>query len=241
MEKKYSRYLWHNLYNVDFLSAARQLPAETINTSILHPPSLFYSADGRKQDYLKYVQWCRDWVTQVNRMSKPKGVVWIVGSNDTLLTVGQLFLELGWYTVNFIRLLRPHLKRSHEIHHWDSRQATFCVFMAKRNGYYFNSDYLHENFVWKARNSWVVYDLREDEIKHGRHPEQLSDMMVDWMVRITTPVDGGVLDPFAGVATTPVVCERAVMNWIAFEQKEEWFNIGLKRLLDVKYNMMGGK
>lgn len=236
----YSRYEWGNTYNTDFLVAAPKLPSEVIDTTILHPPSLLILEDGKRRNYLDYMQWCRNWSYHINRLTKPKGTAWIIGNNDTLVSIGQLLLERGWYTVNIIRLMRPDIKRVGALRHWDNRQATFCLFMAKAPGYYFDDKYVASCFGFQACNSWIVYGFTPNEIKYDKHPDQLTEMLVDYMVRSTVPPDGSVIDPFCGSGTTAVVAERAIRKWIAFEKDNGWFRVANKRLLDVRYNMMGG-
>jgi DNA modification methylase len=236
--KKYvKKYQWHNVYNVDFLTAARSLPPNVIDTTIIHPPSIA-DVELAERDFFKYNRWCRSWVNQINYMSKPNATAWIIGNNDTLLMISYLLMELGWYTLNIIRLYNPSKNASALKRSWDTKKGTFCIWMAKGKWYYFDYEYVREEWSSIKRNNWFVYQLRDSEVKYGEHPEQLSDMLVDWMIQTSTPKEGGVLDPFMGSGTTGAVCERARINWIGFENDKQWYNVSLKRLLDVKLNMM---
>lgn len=241
-QTKYSRYEWNNIYNIDFLTAARKLPAGVIDTTIYHPPTLPDVEDftWSRSDSLKHLVWSRDCVAQVNRLSKHNGTVWIIGRPETLLTASNLFLELGWRIINIIRCFQPHITANIETRHWDRKRSFDVIWMAKGKGWCWNADYVRRTWSWKARSSWTVYGLREDEIKYGQCDAQISDIFMENMIMSTTPGDGAVLDPFIGSGTTAVVCERNILKYIGFEVDAKPFRIALARTLDVKLNLWGG-
>jgi len=239
---QYSRYEWNNLYNTDFLPAARRLPAEAIDTTIYHPPTLPDLDDSKwnRRKALDQIVWNRDCVSQVDRLTKPNGTVWIIGNPETLMMAGNVFVEKGWRVINFVRCYRPHITKPRDLKHWDRKRAFTICWMAKSKHWHWDAEYVHTQFSWSQKNNWIVYELRPDEIKFGTHPDQLSDMFVSQMVKSTTPTDGAVLDPFCGTGTVAVVCERSLLKYVGFETDPEVYRTALARVSEVKFGMLGG-
>lgn len=239
---KYSRYEWNNIYNIDFVFAARRLPPGIIDTTIYHPspPPDIENVMWRRDEYLKRLVWSRDCVAQVDRLTKPNGTVWIMGKPQDLMLIGNLFLELGWRVNNSIRCFKPYVSKNVETRHWDSKRFSDLLWLAKGNGWYWDVDYVRKHWGCAARSNWVVYGLREDEVGYSCHPEQLSDVFIEKIIRSTTPSDGAVLDPFIRNGTTAAVCERNFIRYIGFETDESTYRDALARISQVKFSMLGG-
>ena len=51
-----------------------------------------------------------------------------------------------------------------------------------------------------------------------------------YLVKLITPPNGIVLDPFAGSGSTLVACKELGFGYIGIEKEKEYFNIARKRL-----------
>lgn len=71
------------------------------------------------------------------------------------------------------------------------------------------------------------------------HPTVKPIELMRWLVRLVTPVDGTVLDPFTGSGTTGVACVAEHMNFIGFEQSPEYHALAERRIKDAHTNQQG--
>lgn len=62
------------------------------------------------------------------------------------------------------------------------------------------------------------------------HPTVKPLELMEYMVRLVTPENGIVLDPFAGSGTTLLACINMQMNYIGFELDQEYIDIINKRI-----------
>ena len=68
------------------------------------------------------------------------------------------------------------------------------------------------------------------EVKSEGHPTQKPVALMRWLVRLTTPPGGIVLDPFMGSGSTGVAALAEGMDFVGIEQSEEYVAIAKSRL-----------
>src|SRR5699024_4676293 len=88
---------------------------------------------------------------------------------------------------------------------------------------YFNisQEELSKKASKKDRNS----DWQGEEIDGNVHPTVKPTDLMAWLVRLVTPIDGTVLDPFAGSGSTLVAAKREGFGFIGVELTEEYIPI----------------
>jgi DNA modification methylase len=62
------------------------------------------------------------------------------------------------------------------------------------------------------------------------HPSQKPLKVIEHLVSCLAPVDGIILDGFAGAGTTALACKNMKRKFIAFEISEEYCKIARTRL-----------
>ena len=62
------------------------------------------------------------------------------------------------------------------------------------------------------------------------HPTVKSTKLMQYLVRLVTPPNGIVLDPFAGSGSTGKACIREGFRYILIERDEEYCEIARQRL-----------
>src|SRR5690625_3064955 len=94
-----------------------------------------------------------------------------------------------------------------------------------------NSDWQGEEITLEPRNNMRVNAPRASEAEkhattHGNnHPTVKPTDLMAWLVRLITPLNGVVLDPFAGSGSTLVAAKREGFGFIGVELTEEYIPI----------------
>jgi len=66
------------------------------------------------------------------------------------------------------------------------------------------------------------------------HPTVKPIKLMEYLVRLVTPKEGIVLEPFAGSGTTLIACKQQGFNYIGIEREQEYCDIAEARLKGVK-------
>jgi len=72
---------------------------------------------------------------------------------------------------------------------------------------------------------------RSGKINH--HPTVKPIKLMEYLVKLVTPPDGIVLDPFAGSGSTLIACKKLGFRYIGIEQEAEYVEIANKRLKSI--------
>jgi len=80
----------------------------------------------------------------------------------------------------------------------------------------------------------LTYKSKELVDRRALNTIQKPERLIERLVLASSKADDFVLDPFAGVGTTPVVCKRHHRNFVAFEINREFVDIGNRRLANVE-------
>lgn len=68
------------------------------------------------------------------------------------------------------------------------------------------------------------------ERKGSTHPTQKPTKLMQYLIKLITPPNGTVLDPFAGSGTTGVAAKQLGFNFIGIEREQEYFEIAQRRV-----------
>jgi len=189
-------------------------------------------------DYFKFTLL---WLSQVKRVTKPTGSMWICGTyhnigiiNFTLqLLEIEIVNEVVWFKRNsFPNLSGRRLTASHETLLW--------AHSGKKRKYHF--DYEKSKRItapWdmlkmdgkQMRTVWDIPNNKaREELSHGRHPTQKPVRLFSRIIDICGKPQGLMLAPFAGSGTECVAAWRAGMSYIGFETDPAFVNMANQRL-----------
>lgn len=86
----------------------------------------------------------------------------------------------------------------------------------------------------KANEDWPQSlggnDKRGAEPRANFHPTVKPIKLMEYLIKLVTPPNGTVLDPFMGSGSTGVAAKNLGFNFIGIEMNEEYFEIAKKRL-----------
>lgn len=182
-----------------------------------------------------YELFTRQWITEIKRVVKPNGNIAIFGSYHNIYKIGHVLDSLGlrinnsltWYKRNaFPNITQRMFCESTEHIIWavnnDKKHA---------KNWTFNYHAMKElNGGKQMRNMFDIPMTSISEKRHGKHPSQKPEKLLDILVRALTNENDCVIDPFLGSGTTAVSCARYGRNFIGIDNSEEYLEIARKRL-----------
>lgn len=188
-----------------------------------------------------YLGFTISWLSEVKRLVRPTGSLWVHGTyhnlgivNVALQALGiEILNEVVWYKRNsFPNLSGRRLTASHETILW--------AHTGKKREYFF--DYaLSRTFSCpgdrlraEGKQMRTVWDIpnnkSKDELAHGRHPTQKPLRLLERMIRLTARPGQACLVPFAGAGSECVAAKRAGLRYLGFETDPAYARIARARL-----------
>ena len=183
-----------------------------------------------------YFQFTVNWITEVLRVLKTNGNLFIFGSFHCIFTIGfilqnlfdrRIISQIVWYKPN----AQPNITcrmftESTEFIIWavnnESKKAKNWTFNYKTMKAMNNDK--------QMRNMWEIPLTKKSERKYGKHPSQKPVAVINRLILAGTNEGDLILDPFSGTGTTAVVAEQHNRRWIMIEKQEAYNQIAQNRL-----------
>lgn len=236
----------------DTFNFLKQMKEESIDMIFADPP-YFLSNDGISCSGGKVVsvnkgewdkidsfeekhEFNREWIKLARRVLKPNGTIWISGSLHNIYSVGMALEQEGFKILNNITWQKtnppPNLSCRYFTH------STETILWARKNEksarHYFNYDLMKERDNGKQKKDvWKGPLTKPSEKKHGKHPTQKPEYLLEEIILASTRENDLILDPFVGSGTTCVVAKRLGRRYIGIDFVEEYLEIAKKRLESV--------
>lgn len=78
---------------------------------------------------------------------------------------------------------------------------------------------------WGSRGVWSIPSVRRND----RHEAEFPEELVRRVIKLFSPVDGVVLDPFVGSGTTTAVAKSLRRHWLGIDANEEYVHVARNR------------
>ena len=193
-------------------------------------------------NFQDYDIFTKTWLSEIRRILKPDGCLWVIGSYHNIYRIGYILQNLNFWILNDIIWRKtnpmPNFKgtrftNAHETLIWAAN--------SKSSKYTFNYQtmkQLNENKQMRS-DDWLINicsgrerlkDIKNQKLHNTQKPEELLLRVV---LSSTKPGDL-VLDPFFGTGTTGVVCKKLGRKFIGIEKNATYLKEAKKRILKVK-------
>ena len=193
-------------------------------------------------NFQDYDIFTKKWLSEIKRVLKPDGCLWVIGSYHNIYRIGYILQNLNFWILNDIIWRKtnpmPNFKgtrftNAHETLIWAAN--------SKSSKYTFNYQtmkQLNENKQMRS-DDWLINicsgrerlkDIKNQKLHNTQKPEELLLRVV---LSSTKPGDL-VLDPFFGTGTTGVVCKKLGRKFIGIEKNATYLKEAKKRILKVK-------
>jgi modification methylase len=241
----------------DCLAHLKSLPAASIDLVFADPPYNLQlggdllrpnntTVDGVDDAWDKfasfddYDRFTRAWLNEAQRVLKPNGAIWVIGSYHNVFRLGAALQDLGFWIQNDVvwRKTNPmpnfrgkRFTNAHETLIWASRdkdaKPTFNYEAMKA----FNDDI-------QMRSDWLIPICAGPErLKDGNgrkaHPTQKPEALLHRVILATTNPGDVILDPFFGSGTTGAVARRLGRHFIGIERDKDYAKAAAHRIARV--------
>jgi modification methylase len=242
----------------DCLAELQKLPSESVDLVFADPP---YSlqlernllrpnntiVDGVDDDWDKFASFAeydafsRKWLAECQRILKPNGAIWVIGSYHNVFRLGTALQDLGFWIQNDIvwRKTNPmpnfrgkRFTNAHETLIWAGR--------SQKSRVTFNYEAMKAlNDDLQMRSDWLFPICAGPErLKDGQgrkaHPTQKPEALLHRVLLASTNTGDVVLDPFFGTGTTGAVARRLGRKWIGIERDKDYAAVARARIDKVR-------
>ena len=237
----------------DCIAHMESMPEELVDMIFADPPYNLQLAgdlhrpnntrvDGVEEDWDKfsdfahYDDFTRRWLAAAQRILKPTGSIWVIGSYHNIFRVGTALQDLGFWVLNDIiwRKTNPmpnfrgkRFTNAHETLIWCSKSQD-----AKPTFNYRAMKALNDDI--QMRSDWLfpICGGSERIKQDGRkaHPTQKPEGLLHRVILASTNPGDVILDPFFGTGTTGAVAKKLGRNWIGIDRETAYVEIAEKRI-----------
>jgi len=238
----------------DSIESMRSLPDNSIDVIFADPPyNLQLKNDLSRPDSSKvngvtegwdrfksfeeYDKFTKDWISEAQRILKPEGTIWVIGSYHNIFRVGNAMQNLGFWILNDIIWHKsnpmPNFKgtrftNAHETIIWASKNHN-----SKYNFNYHAMKSLNEGL--QMRSDWYIPicsggERIKDSNGNKIHSTQKPEALLYRVLLSSSKKDDIILDPFFGTGTTGAVAKKLGRNFIGLEREDIYINAAKKRI-----------
>ena len=181
----------------------------------------------------------RESIAACHRKLKPGGTIWISGTYHSIYQCGFALQIGGWHVLDDISWFKPNASPNLSCRMFTaSHESLIWARTSKKDKHVFNYEAMkYGNFPEdpmkkqdkQMRSVWHIPLTKKSEKRHGRHPTQKPERLLERIVLASTRVGDIVLDPFCGSGTTGVAALRHGRRFIGIDMDERYLE-GLARL-----------
>lgn len=235
------------LYNEDCIKSMKCLTNDSIDLILTDPPyNLGNFMKGRdtnlkkmRDNFFGDAGWddltTEEWEKSMDsffeesvRVLKKGGAMIVFMAIIKVETIIRIAERHGLYykTTGIWHKLNP-MPRNMNLHFVNSTESWIYFTYKKRTGTFNNDGKVLHDFIETGIAA-------NGERKHGKHPTQKPEQLMEFFVKVLTNEGETILDPFMGSGSTGVAAKRNKRNFIGMEINEDYFQIATRRIQEVK-------
>ncbi|HVU10526.1 MAG TPA: site-specific DNA-methyltransferase, partial [Phototrophicaceae bacterium] len=226
----------------DCLDVLATLPAQSIDLIFADPPynlqlqNTLWRPNLTKVDavdddwdkfegFAHYDAFTRDWLAASQRVLKPNGALWVIGSYHNIHRVGAVLLDLGYWILNEIIWIKANpMPNFRGVRFTNAHETLIWAKPSEKGRYTFNYKAMKAlNDGKQMRSDWYIplcsggERIRVNGEK--AHPTQKPEALLERVLLASSNPGDVILDPFFGTGTTGAVAKRLGRHWIGIERE----------------------
>ena len=247
--------LWNQFYEGDSLETLQGWEDDVFHACITDPPyniarkrkglswafssHVTIDADWDRFSDDEYERFTAAWLSEVCRVVKTNGNIFIFGSYHNIYTIGAVAQRMGLRILNSIIWAKPNAQPNITCRMFtESTEQVLWIcnnHRDKATKWTFNYKDMKElNHGKQMRNFWEIPVTPKREREHGKHPSQKPLKVMERLVMAGTNENDMVLDCFSGSGSTAMACEIFKRRWVAIERDGEYNDMARARIAEFK-------
>jgi site-specific DNA-methyltransferase (adenine-specific) len=234
---------------------SKHIASETVDLIIIDPPynigKKFGDFHDKWESEAEYLNWSYQWLDECIRILKPNGTIYVMTSTQAM-PYFDIYLRKK---LTILSRIIWHYDSSgvQAKKYFGSMYEPILHCVKDKNNYTFNADDIKieaktgsqrklidyrkavptpYNTEKVPGNVWTFPRVRYRMEEYENHPTQKPESLLERMILASSNQGDLILDPFAGTFTTAAVAKRLGRKSISIELQEEYFKIGLRRVLE---------
>jgi len=258
MEKRLSECV-NQIIRGDALEIMSQIPDDSVDVTFADPPFNLkksyeqYEDDKETRDYL---DWCRQWLSKMVRITKPTGSIFVHNIPKWLTYYSSYLNEIAYFKhwIAWDAMGAPLGKTILPNHYgilWYVKSRNFkfydiraphrycreCNALLKDYG---GKKHLIHPFGTLVSDVWTdIYRIRHSK-RRDEHPCQLPVHLLERLILMTTDVGDIVLDPFIGTGTSAIAAKRLGRKYIGIDIDDKYVAISREKLGGISPTQING-
>lgn len=255
MIKKYI----NNIIQGDSLEILKKIPDDIVDVTFADPPFNLkkkYNSYYDKHEVDEYLSWCREWLKEMVRITKPNGSIFVHNIPKWLIYFGSYLNEIAVFRhwIAWDAMGSPLGKTLLPNHYG-------ILYYVKSDKFKFNEirllhkrcrvcKYILQDYGGKKaqlhKYGPLVSDVWADihRIRHKKrrdeHPCQLPIHLLERILLMSTDKDDIVLDPFMGTGTTAIAAKKLGRKYIGIDVDPKYVEITKNKLEQVIPTIING-
>lgn len=243
----------------DCIQVMRQIPDNSVDVTFADPPFNLkkkYNSYYDKRQVEKYLSWCREWLYEMVRITKPTGSIFVHNIPKWLIYFGSYLNEVAvfrhWIAWDAMgsplgRTLLPnhygilYYVKSEKFKFYDIRM----LHKRCRNCGYILQDYggkksqMHQ-FGPLVSDVWTDIHRIRHKKRRDEHPCQLPVHLLERLLLLSSDEGDIVLDPFVGTGTTAIAAKKLGRRFIGIDIDPKYVEIANKKLKEARPTLING-
>ncbi len=245
----------NRIYQGDAVSIMNDLKPESVDLIFADPPyNLQLEGELRRPNnsrvngveeqwdkfdsFASYDSFSHDWLKAAQRVLKPTGTIWVIGSYHNIFRVGTQLQDLGYWILNDIiwRKTNPmpnfrgkRFTNAHETMIWAARDTNQRKYTFNYNAMKMLNDELQMRSDWTLPLCTGTERIKKNDGSKA-HPTQKPEALLHRVILASSNLDDVVLDPFFGTGTTGAVAKRLGRRFIGIEREQAYIKVAQERL-----------
>ena len=191
--------------------------------------------------FATYDKFCEKWLSELKRIVKPSGSIWVIGSYHNIFRIGYIMQNLGFWILNDVIWQKANPMPNFRGKRFTNAHETLIWASKDKNSkkYTFNYEAMKSiNDNTQMRSDWFLPICNGNErLKNDNgkkvHPTQKPESLLHRIIISSSNVGDLVLDPFFGTGTTGAVAKRLCRNYIGIEREKEYVKSAKSRISKV--------
>lgn len=247
-EKVYSNFI-NNIILGDCLEVMKKIPDESIDVTFADPPfnlKKSYHNYNDKKSNEEYLEWCKQWLSEMVRVTKPTGSIFVHNIPKWLIYFATYLNEavifrhwIAWDAMGapLGKTLLPnhygilYYVKSENYKFYDIRglhkRCRVCNYILKDYGG--KKDQMHQ-FGPIVSDVWTDIHRIRHKKRRDEHPCQLPIHLLERLLLMSTDVGDIILDPFIGTGTTAVAAKRLGRRFIGIDIDSKYVETTKRKL-----------